>query len=390
MTIIGTPTSSPPTKNRSSMEMIPTPRSSPPSSNRSSWATPTMHTSLSLSPIMEAASDHTSDAGSDDEAIGKLQDLIEHQAGHTRSDTRDTIDSIVTGYASFSSSPLQHSRTQALAQTSEGNMGKLPRTPKTPTRVPEHKRLSRSTGIADLRGEYEYSSSNRSSYVDYYEDSTWPGAEEQTPSTPPSSPPYIGDSSPTLSCPITFQNHAEDEEVACSYELDFLRRDSISSILSPDCFSSAPPSEYEEQESEPEPKSFDGVGVLLEILDRLQDELDDFIADYDTSLRAAKVSQYVTSQIPRSFAVQNSDQGVDEQGVAHSAMVVGRGAGRTNNEDASKEHDEGRTKTNKLVRARIDVTAVEDMLNSAEEHDSVELATQVAFGIMLGMVWLAG
>jgi hypothetical protein len=339
---------------------------------------------------LEPASDRISNAGSDD-ALYKLRDLIEHQAGHTRSDTRDTIDSIVTGYASFSSSLPQHPQTQALFQTSEENMMKLPSTPKTPTRAPEHKRLSRSTGVADLRGEYEYSSSNRSSYVDYYEDSTWPGAEEQTFSTPPSSPPYMGYSSPTPSCPIAKENNgAEDEDTVFSYELDFLRRHSISSLPTPDCLSSAPPSECNEQESEPGLNSFDGISVLLENLDRLQDELDDFIADYDNSLRTVKTSQYVTSQLPKSFAVQNSDKGGDEQAVTDNAMVVGVGVGRANNEDASKEHDEGGTKTNKPVRAGIDVIAVENMLNSAEEHDSVELATQIALGIMLGMVWLAG
>jgi hypothetical protein len=193
-------------------------------------------------------------------------------------------------------------------------MGKLPSTLKTPTRASEHRRLSSSIGNADLRGEYEYSSSNRSSYVDYHEDSTWPGAEEQTPSTPPSSPPCMGDSSPTPSCSITNQNNnAEDEDTVCSYELDILRRHWISSLLTPDCFRSAPPSDCDEQESEPRPTNFYGISVLLEDLDRLQDKLDDFIADYDTSLRAAKTSRYVTSQLPRSFAVQNSVQGGDEQ-----------------------------------------------------------------------------
>jgi hypothetical protein len=230
-------------------------------------------------------------------------------------------------------------------------------------------------------------------HVDYYEDTPWPGTEDQTPSTPPSSPPYKGDFFPTLNCPVADHiNDAEDEDMACFHKLDFLRRHSISSLLTPDCLSSAPPSECEERQSESEPESFDGITVLLNSLNDLQDEFDDFITDFDALLRAPKSSgsRYIVSQLPKASGVEKADQGGDEEAGPDSAVAVAALAGEADDEDLPKEENDGAANVNKFAKVGIEETRNKGVLESVEEHDSVELAAQVAFGVMLAMVWLAG
>jgi hypothetical protein len=374
---------------RSSMEMISTPRFSPPSSKRASLDMSTFrHSVHALSPIQEVASD----SDSDDDAIRKLKGLVEHPSGHTRSGTRDTIDSIVTGYSSMPASSPPQLRKEHISAEQDKHVRVVMRTPKvqlpifrTPTRIPKLKGLSRSTASSDLRGNYGYSSRDRSSYADHYEDTPWSGSYERTHDTPPSSPPYMGFSSPTSPCPTTHNiKSAEDDEDVRSYELDFFKKRSISTLLTPDCLSSAPPSECEGQDSEPEPKTFDGIGVLLRNLDSLQDELDDFIAEYDASLRATKASQYVVSQLP---LAPKTDNLVDQQVVPGGDMPVTKVATVMN--ALAERRDPERSTDESDMSTEYDADANAGFLEWLEEHETSELVIQVAIGMTLGMVWLA-
>jgi hypothetical protein len=389
MTIIDTASPSLPCSNWSSMEMISTPHSSPlPSSKRSSMATLNTHIPHNLSPIQEGANDHISEGGADDGALNKLKDLIEHQAGHRRSDTQDTIDSIVKQYACMPPSTPCKPGDSDVTSAFEKSTVNAPYTPYTPTRIPKLRGLSRSTGSSDLRGDYEYSSSNRSSYADHHEDTPWPGSEEEVHFTPPSSP-----SSPTPTCPIAKGTaNAEDEDITRLCKLELFETHSFSSLLTPDCFRSAPPSEYEvdsEQESEPEPRNFDSTSILLKNLDNLQDKLDNFIADYDAPLHALKTSQYVALQLPHTMEAIEADLPGDQDDEFNSIVTVAERTAEVVDGDQCAQRDQvvGAAEGNKPTGT--DCKATGNFLEWVEERESADLAMQVAFGMLLGMVWVA-